>query len=81
LGPPGLSGCLRGCGSVDACCEGVAEEAGGVGNPGPVVDVIALAVSCDFGVSRVVVSCGGHGQGERVWTLSRRDEAEELSGE
>jgi hypothetical protein len=46
-----------------------------------VVDVIAIALSCDFGVSRVVVSCGGHGQGERVWTLSRRDEAEELSGE
>lgn len=41
LGPPGLSGCLRGCGSGDACCDGAAEEAGGVGNSGLVAGAIA----------------------------------------
>jgi hypothetical protein len=55
LGPPGFSGCLRGCGSVDACSEGVTEEAGGVGKSELVVGaILSLPYSqdCVFEVSR-----------------------------
>lgn len=31
FGPPGFNGRRRACGSGEACCEGAAEDAGGVG--------------------------------------------------
>jgi hypothetical protein len=45
--PPGLSGVRRGCGSGDACCDGAAEDSGGVGNPALVADAM-LELLCDL---------------------------------
>jgi len=76
--PPGLSGCLRGCGKGDGCCDG-AFEAGGVGWP-PTIVALFASTTVAILIKSLRVSSGIRGRVYAPWALwivsTRQEEGE-----